>query len=269
MQEWRLINFGYSDGAMNMAIDEAVSQTMVEGVVPPTLRFYGWRPPCLSLGYAQKASEVEWDVCGSLGVDVVRRPTGGRAILHDQEVTYSVIAPEENPLVSGTILQSYLKLSQGLLRGLRKLGIEAEMVSHKDLDELGTSACFDSPSFYEMVVGGRKTVGSAQTRKNGVLLQHGSIILDIDADMLFSVLSFRNEEVRNRMKQAFRSKACSLQDAAGRKLDYQEVSEAIASGFCEALGITLVEGKLTPAEIALARKLAETKYGSDEWNRKR
>ena len=269
MQEWRLLNSGYQDGAMNMAIDEALVIAVSEGIVPPTIRFYGWTPACLSLGYAQKASEVYWEECADRGIGVVRRTTGGRAILHDREVTYSVVAAEDNPLVSGTILQSYLKISQGLLLGLQKLGIPAEVISHKDLDKLGTAACFDSPAFYELVVKGRKAVGSAQCRKQGMILQHGSIIRDLDIEQLFAVLTFSSEEVRNKMKVAFKRKACSLEEAAGRRLSDEEVIENVTAGFAEGFGIRLVPGKLTEREIELAKELVEKKFGTDEWNLKR
>ncbi|HZW83257.1 MAG TPA: lipoate--protein ligase family protein [Candidatus Deferrimicrobium sp.] len=269
MQKWRLIHSGYTSGARNMAIDEAITVAVGEGSVPPTIRFYGWNPPCLSLGYAQKAGEVEWEVCRQYGVDVVRRPTGGRAILHDQEVTYSLTAPEEDPLVSGSILESYLKISRGLLAGMEKIGIKAEIVSHKDLSGLGTGACFDSPSFYELVVQGRKAVGSAQTRKNGTVLQHGSIIRELDVEQLFAVLHFPKSEIRARMKEAFKNKACSLQEVAGRSLTDQEIIQAMGQGFAEGLGIDLVTGSLSKRELELAEELELNKYNSVEWNQKR
>ncbi len=269
MQEWRLLNSGYSNGATNMATDEAIALAMAEGIVPPTIRFYGWIPACLSLGYAQKAGEVDWDICAEKGVEVVRRPTGGRAILHDREVTYSIIAREDNPLVSGSILESYLKISEGLLIGLRNLGVPAEMVSHKDLDKLGTAACFDSPSWYEIVVDGRKMVGSAQTRKNGIVLQHGSIIRDMDTEMLFSVLNFPSSEARSRMKEGFRRKACSLQEVLCKEITDQEVIERVTAGFAEAFGIKLVTGDLIPEEKVFIQELVQAKYADPEWNNKR
>ena len=187
----------------------------------------------------------------------------------DQEVTYSVIAPEDNPLVKGTILQSYLKISQALLVGLQNLGISAKMVSHKDLEALGTAACFDSPSFYELVVDGKKAVGSAQTRKNGILLQHGSIIRELDVDLIFKVLKFPSEEIRNRMKEAFRSKACSLQEAVGRTLSDREIMTAVSEGFKRAFGIKLIDGTLQTEEQNVALDLVNSKYGTDQWTKKR
>lgn len=269
MQEWRLVNSGNLSGALNMAIDESIAQTVAAGMAPPTLRFYGWDPPCLTLGYAQREAEVDWDGCAAQGISVVRRPTGGRAILHDQEVTYSIIAPEDHPVVRGPILVSYLKISQGLLLGMQKLGINAQMTFRKDKRKLRTAACFDSPSFYEMVIDGKKLVGSAQTRKNGVLLQHGSIIREMNADLLFSVLSFSSEEIRVRMKQAFLQKACSLQQAVERELTDNEIVSAVREGFAEAFKVRLVNLELTTEEMKIAEELVHTKYGSDDWNRKR
>lgn len=266
MQEWRLIITGYMSGAQNMAIDEAILKISADGDTPPTLRFYGWTPACLSLGFAQKATEVDWDRCSQHRIDVVRRPSGGRAILHDQEVTYSIVAPDNNSCVSGTILESYLKISQGLRIGFRRLGIEAEIVSHKDLDRLGTSACFDSPSFYELTVGGKKVVGSAQTRKNGFLLQHGSIIRNLNEDLLFEVLAFPNEELRTRVKQAFKRKACSLQEILNRKIIDDEIVEAMVKGFSEAFEVKLLKDELSIAETELAQNLVDSKYTTDEWN---
>ncbi|HWJ02450.1 MAG TPA: lipoate--protein ligase family protein [Verrucomicrobiae bacterium] len=269
MQEWRLLYSGYSNGALNMAIDEAIAMAVAGGEAPPTIRFYGWVPACLSLGYAQRAEEVEWEACTARGIDVVRRPTGGRAILHDREVTYSVIAKEDNPLVSGTILESYLKISRGLLAGLNKLGIPAEMVSHKDLDKLGTAACFDSPSWYEIVVNGKKMVGSAQTRKSGVVLQHGSIIRDMDADTLFEVLAFANPETRNRLKEVFRRKACSVREVIQRDISDADIIAGMTDGFKQAFEVELRLMGLSEREQELARELVDTKYGNAEWTKKR
>lgn len=269
MQEWRLVNSGNLSGALNMAIDEAIAQTVAAGIAPPTLRFYGWEPPCLTLGYAQREAEMDWGACAAQGISVVRRLTGGRAVLHHQEVTYSIAAPENNPVVSGTILESYLKISRGLLLGLQKLGLDAQMVFRKDTAKLRSAACFDSPSFYEMLINGKKAVGSAQTRKNGVLLQHGSIIREMNVDLLFSVLNFSSEETRLRLKQAFLRKACSLQQAVGRELTDNEIISAVTEGFAEVFKVRLVNLELTPEEMKTAEDLVLTKYGRDDWNRKR
>lgn len=121
--EWRLLKTGFADGATNMAIDEAILLAVAEGKAPPTLRFYGWEPPCLSIGYSQSMGEVDVDRCRKAGIGLVRRPTGGRAILHADELTYSVVAPQTEPRVAGGVIESYRRLSLGLVAGLRALSL--------------------------------------------------------------------------------------------------------------------------------------------------
>ena len=178
---WRLLNTQHLDGATNMAIDEAISRAVKADLVPPTLRFFGWQPACLSLGQAQPGGDVDQAACRSAGVDVVRRPTGGRAILHTDELTYSVIAPEREPRVAGTIVESYKRLSEGLLNGLMLIGVPTRQVERPDeRDRDQGPVCFEVPSNYEIVFDGKKLVGSAQMRKAGVVLQHGTIPLHGD-----------------------------------------------------------------------------------------
>jgi len=270
MQTWRYLPYAVNTGAANMAIDEAIMQALVSGAAQePTLRFYGWNPPALSLGYAQSfAKEVDEEACCRAGIDIVRRPTGGRAVLHQYELTYSVIAPEHEEHVRGTIIESYLKISQALLAGLQALGIPAGMVEHGNLAGMGSAACFDAPSWYELVVAGRKLVGSAQVRKEGVLLQHGSLILHFDAALLFSLLKFKSEGIRERLLAGFKEKACALDEVWPRPLTRNELEQAICQGFRAVMGIDLRPGRLSQAEEVLARDL-ENKYRSDAWTKKR
>ena len=149
-QVWRLLRTGKRSGAENMAIDEAILIAGGEGKVPPTIRFYGWEPPTLSIGYFQRAArEVDLERLRERGVGLVRRPTGGRAVLHDKELTYSVIAPENLPGMPSSVIQSYRLISTGLLEGFRRLGLSAEMVSLEEPAARNGSpdsaACFDSP----------------------------------------------------------------------------------------------------------------------------
>ncbi|CAA7602858.1 Biotinyl protein ligase (BPL) and lipoyl protein ligase (LPL), catalytic domain [Acididesulfobacillus acetoxydans] len=266
---WRYLPFEVRTGAENMAIDEAILLTLTRSREPvPTLRFYGWEPAALSLGYAQSyAKEVAEEACREAGIDVVRRPTGGRAVLHQYELTYSVVAPEADEHVQGTVMESYLKISRALLAGFRTLGIPADM-AHGDLAAAGSAACFDAPSWYELVVGGRKLVGSAQVRKDGILLQHGSIILHFDADLLFRVLRFPSEEVRQRVLAAFRRKACALDEVWPRPLSRAELEQALCDGFAEVMGVRFVTPGLSAAEQALAESL-RSKYLGDAWTRRR
>jgi lipoate-protein ligase A len=263
-----------------MAIDEAILTAHSEGLVPPTVRFYGWNPPTLSIGYFQKAeSEVDFAAVERSGVGFVRRATGGRAVLHDQELTYSIIVSEDYPGMPTTVNEAYKVLSEGLVLGFRKLGLRAEMVSLASEEEkekystAGSAACFDSPSWYELVVEGRKVAGSAQTRQKGVVLQHGSILLELDIELLFSLLRFSSDKLKQRMMESFSRKAVAINDVC-REIDHELVTleqaeAAFKAGIAEGLGITLVEGELTSFEIELADKLARDKYGHEEWNLKR
>lgn len=287
MKTWRLIHSGHLSGPANMAIDEAILRGVAQGG-RPTLRFYGWEPPAISVGVFQDLeNEIDLVMCKSLGIDVVRRPTGGRAVLHDVEVTYSLILPEESGIIPKGITESYRAVSEGIVRGLASLGLDAKMVSLRRKGDKAPStqaprsgryvitveapdqgsasaACFDSPSWYEVTVGGKKIVGSAQMRRMGVLLQHGSIPLELDAEKFFACLKFPSRESRKRAKAAFLARATSVREELGRDVSFIEVSEAIAQGLKEALGITFVEGELTPFELETAERLF-AKYAHLDW----
>ena len=269
---WRLIDTGYRTGPENMAIDEAIQRAHGRGEVPPTLRFYGWEPACVSIGYFQSmAGEIDLDRVRAGGWGYVRRPTGGRMIFHHLELTYSVAIREE--ILPGGVMETYKELSRGLLEGLRLLGGTPELSGGESdprrRDPGGShTACFDSASAYELTVGSRKIAGSAQTRKDGVMLQHGSIMLDMDVDLLFSFLKVP-DELRVRLKERFVRKATSIKEALGKDVSYSEAREAFAQGFARALGLTLVPGDLTEAEKADAAALVAEKYGNDSWNLKK
>lgn len=275
MLQWRFIESGANNAAMNMAIDEAILLCHSENLVPPTLRFYTWEPGGVTLGYFQKlAKEIDIEGCGKRAVDYVRRLTGGRAVLHDRDFTYSVIIREENPLIPQGILDSYKELSRGIIAGLNLLGVQAQVLaldqdSSKEKKKDLSVACFDSPSWYEVVIGGKKIVGSAQTRKEGVLLQHGSILLELDVEKLFDVLKTPSLRVKERIKEEFPNRAISLAQVLGRKIGYEDLLAVMKEGFGQALGIKLIEGELTPREKELAQELYQTKYTAQEWNERR
>ena len=281
--EWRLIKDSYHTGFMNMAIDEAIMIAHREGLVPPTIRFYQWSPPAVSLGYFQDLQkEIDVDVCQDMGIDIVRRPTGGKAVLHDKELTYSFIIRENHPLVNDSILETYKKISRGMIRGLSYLGITAEIVPlreklkseslpkgeksethHSDFK----SICFSVPSQYEVQVEGKKIVGSAQVRKREIVLQHGSLLIELEKDKLFSVFNFPSVQIRERFKTRF--DATSLEEILKRKINFSELSEILPRGFEEEFGVRLVEGKLTEQEEKISKELLENKYSTYEWNYER
>ncbi|CCF15805.1 biotin/lipoate A/B ligase family protein [Brevibacillus laterosporus GI-9] len=276
MEKWRYVVTPPMSPEMNMAIDEAILTLHSQGKVPPTVRFYTWNPATLSIGYFQKMEkEINIDEVKRLGLGLVRRPTGGRAVLHDAELTYSVIVSEDHPQMPKSVTEAYKVISMGLLHGFQKLGLKAEMVSLATEEEKakynspGSSACFDSPSWYELVVEGKKVAGSAQTRQKGVILQHGSILLDMDVDLLFSLLTFPSERVKERMMNSFKQKAVTINEVSSKPISLEEAIEAFYQGFAEGLGIELIPMDLTDEEQQLAKELAENRYRTDEWNFRR
>lgn len=276
---WRIIDSGPASGAVNMAVDEAIMREYIAGRVPPTIRFYAWRPAAVSLGYAQRAQqEIDFAACRQAGIDVVRRLTGGRAVLHDAEVTYSVVVNERHPLLPATITGSYQVLSRGLVAGLRLLGVAADMVvpaaaygqrrPRVSTGNTATAACFDSPSQYEIAVAGKKLVGSAQVRKHGVILQHGSILLAFDPVKLASVFNLPLA-ARDELSTVLVQRATSLRLVLGRAVAYEEAVCALRQGLCATIAQENTTGILTAAEQSLAKELARVKYGCDSWTFRR
>ncbi len=257
---WRLLDTHDLDGATNMAIDEAISRAVKANLVPPTLRFFGWQPACLSLGQAQPGGDVDQAACRAAGVDVVRRPTGGRAILHTDELTYSVIAPEREPRVAGGIVESYKRLSEGLLDGLLLMGVPTRQVEQPDdHDRDQGPVCFEVPSNYEIVFDGKKLVGSAQMRKAGVVLQHGTLPLYGDIARISLYLAKHPDQDR------VRKRATTVEAAIGRVIDFDAAARSMAQGFARALHLQLEAGELIAEEKAWAEELRREKYAADEW----
>lgn len=250
-----------------MATDEAIAEHVGAGQAPPTLRFYAWEPACLSLGYAQRVSDVDKERLRALGWNMVRRLTGGRAILHVDELTYSVSAPIGEPRVEGGVVESYRRLSQGLLTGLQMLGaaVHAERAAEGARGFSG-AVCFEVPSDYEITAQGKKLLGSAQTRRSGMLLQHGALPLFGDITRICDVLTFASEAGRETARERVRGRAITLEEAMGSRLDASQVAKAIAQGFAQALNLSFEKGTLSLHEHARADKLRATKYATAEWN---
>ncbi|MBY0145651.1 biotin/lipoate A/B protein ligase family protein [Neobacillus niacini] len=273
---WRFIDSGNCSPSFNMALDEALLEWHSEGKIPPVIRFYGWEPAALSIGYFQKVEkEIDLEAVKAQGLGFVRRPTGGRGVLHEHELTYSVIVSEEHPEMPKTVTEAYRVISEGILKGFHQLGLEAYFAVPKTDEERSalkdprSAVCFDAPSWYELVVEGRKVAGSAQTRQKGVILQHGAILLDLDEDKLFSLFKYPNERVKERMKSAFKNKAVAINEISPRKITLEEAKEAFYKGFAVGLNIELESYQLTEEELAYVNKIAKERYESDEWNFKR
>ncbi|MDU4600877.1 MAG: biotin/lipoate A/B protein ligase family protein, partial [Staphylococcus warneri] len=204
------------------------------------------------------------------GYGLVRRQTGGRGVLHDKELTYSVIVPESHPKMPSTITEAYRVISQGLLEGFKNLGFDTYFAvprskeEREKLKQPRSSVCFDAPSWYELVVEGRKIAGSAQTRQKGVILQHGSILQDIDIDELFDLFIFKHDRLKAKMKEAFVDKAVAINDISEQHITLNEMEKAFEDGFKKGLQITFKPLTLTDAQLEEVRALEE-KFRSDDW----
>lgn len=250
MREFRLILDGPLPGAENMAVDEALLRAFEAGIsATPTLRLYGWSEPTISAGYLQNVAPFL-----GLGLPVVRRATGGRAVLHQFEATYSVVAPSGEPPFEGGILEAYSVISRCIVAALRHFGIEAEFSKGSGAAGRHAEACFFSPSRFEVLVGGRKLVGSSQRRYKKAFLQHGSIIFSLDTELNKKVFG---EEVLSRM--------CSVGEF--KDISPEEFRPALINGFEKGLGAALVPGALGQRENYLKASLLSAKYSKGEWNR--
>ncbi|MBM7645102.1 lipoate-protein ligase A [Scopulibacillus daqui] len=268
MEKWLFIDSGINTPAFNMALDEALLDWHSQGLIPPAVRFYGWDPPGFSVGYFQKTKgKIDYEAVEKHGYELVRRPTGGRAVLHDNELTYSVIVSENHDMMPKSVSQAYRVISKGLLEGYKKLGIKAEFsIPEGKLGMTGSAVCFDEASWYELIVDGKKAAGSAQTRQKGVILQHGSIPISMDVEALFDCFIYPSDRVKQRALQSFINKAVSINDCAGRKVSLDEVKEAFYDGFKKGLDIEFEPCTLNNEQLAIVHDIAENKYLSQKWN---
>ncbi|MEK6268994.1 MAG: lipoate--protein ligase family protein [Planococcus sp. (in: firmicutes)] len=271
--KWIFINSGEGTPSFNMALDEALLNWHSQGLIPPVIRFYGWQPAALSIGYFQKVEkEIDMEAVERLGLGFVRRPTGGRGVLHEHELTYSIIVSEAYPDMPETVTEAYRVLSEGLLKGFQNLGLEAYFSvpdtenKRADLKKPKSAVCFDAPSWYEMVVEGKKVAGSAQTRQKGVILQHGAILIDLDAEKLLSVFKFQNEEAKERMRVKIPEKAVAINSLRAKPATAEECVVAFKAGFEQALSIELEPYILTEQQLAEVKALEQKKYANSEWN---
>jgi lipoate-protein ligase A len=262
-KEWRFVDSGTSDGFTNMALDEAMLHAHEKGLTPPTLRVYGWTPPALSVGYFQSvAKDVDEQKCLENGIDVVRRKTGGRSVLHKDELTYSVVASGGCGFPRG-LIGSYKAISQGLIAAYRILGLEVHLAPHRG--NHSAAACFNSSSFSDLTCQGRKIAGSAQFRKGDVLLQHGSLPISLDAGLFFSVLRFPSTSSREKAMSVYSQQATCITEMLGRSVCLPELKEALFQGFQEAFGIRFCIDTLSSYEVDLGSELVAEKYGNSAW----
>lgn len=269
-QLWRFVDTGNGEPAFNMALDEALLLTHEAGSAPPTLRVYGWCQPTLSLGYAQNArQEVELAACQAQGVAVVRRPTGGRAVLHDQEVTYSVVMPillRDGP---NTLTAHYHRIGLALAAALQRLGLPVRLarpqVRAVPGHGLASPACFAALSRYELSVAGKKIVGSAQKRAQRALLQHGSIPLWLDRQRLFQCLRVPPKRCAALVQDAYTTMG-AMNEILTTPVTPRAVHDALRQAFGATFDVELVEAPVSPEEWRLAQQLQAAKYTTEAWN---
>ncbi len=265
---WRVIRMGAEEGAFNMALDEALLEAVGRGDSPPTLRLYAWQPACLSLGYSQPAADADRAGLARHGWQLVRRPTGGRAILHTDELTYAVIAPLDEPHARGSVLESYRRLSAGLLAGLERLGLPVradEVYPQAQGEPTRGPVCFEVPSNYEITLGKKKLIGSAQSRRLGGLLQHGSLPLGGDLDRIVQALTFPSEAERREAGQRLLARATTVESYLGYAPTWEQAADALMEGFHSALEIAFEPSEITPGELARMRELVTEKYANESW----
>ncbi|RLL42041.1 lipoate--protein ligase family protein [Oceanobacillus piezotolerans] len=270
-EDWYFLDSGHLDGAINMALDECLLNWHSKRIIPPTLRFYGWNNPTLSAGQFQKVHRsINFAAIQNYQCQFVRRLTGGSAVLHDDELTYSIVVSEDHPAIPTSIREAYHILSKGLYEGYKNLGIQVDYAyPDRESSRENTAVCFEKAAFYEMVVDGKKLSGNAQTRKNGVLLQHGSIPMSMNIDMLYNLFQFPSEKIKQRKREAFKTKAITINELTNKNHTYDMMKAAFLEGFKIGLNISLHPFELNENQWDEVHHLAETKYRSDDWNFKR
>ena len=249
--DWRLLEFSGNNAAMNMAIDEAILTTCSKKQSPNTIRLYRWNPSAVSVGFFQSVeAEVNLDACKAEGVDVVRRLTGGGAVFHDSlgEVTYSLIAGEDEPFIPKDIIRSYEVICGGIINGLQSLGLNASFHAVNDI-----------------IIGGKKISGNAQTRRLGIVLQHGTILVDADLEKMFNLLRVSDKKIRDKMIVSAQQRVTTLKRELSKKPSLEDVAESLERGFEKALNLRFTKGSLTKEEMTLAEDLSKEKYSNPEW----
>ena len=248
--QWRLIDMRIENAPTQMAIDEAIAIARIPQGTPNTIRLYRWNPSAVSIGYFQSIEkEVNLPACKEYGVDVIRRITGGGAVYHDYngEVTYSLVAPESDPKMPRDILESYQLICGAIVNGLKHIGVDSEFKPVNDI-----------------AAGGKKISGNAQTRRHGVVLQHGTVLVDSDIQRMFQVLRVSDAKISDKMIKAVEERVTNIRRHLGKPISFDEIRDALVKGFEKTFGIELVPGKLTAEEERLVEEL-KAKYMSREW----
>lgn len=251
-KKWRLINSSLSGASFNMALDDAISTCVRKGSSPPTLRLYSWSIPSVSIGHFQKTDDIDIEYCRHAGIPIVRRPTGGRAILHFKELTYSFSAKTDDAFFSKSLFDTYKKISTAFYLAFKKIGLSPEVKRVKKSGRIRNPLCFQSASYAEMKINNRKIIGSAQKRWSDGFLQQGSIPYIIDfpeMQKIFSLSSIHNID----------STMTGLKTLVS-DLDDNKFRDIVKASFEETFNVRLVISLPSEEEKTLALKLESEKY---------
>ncbi len=258
MQFMRIIIQGHHHAFFNMAFDEAISEAIRQKLSPPTLRIYQWDRPSISIGYFQKISDIDIDYCNKMGYPVVRRLTGGKAILHDSELTYSFSALKDSSLFKGSLLENYIIVSEALILGLKLNGINAKIsLKRKRTPIHKNPACFKTLSYGEITVNGKKVIGSAQKKFSNAFMQQGSILMSFNAMELRNVLQCNNDEDYHEIG--------SINDF-DPEISFNDLRNSLKEAFEKTLRVKMISDSPTEFELNLAKELVRNRYLTQEWN---
>ncbi len=252
---WRLLRDGDLPGARNMARDVALLESVSDDRSAPALRLYGWSPPCLSLGRHQRSDAADLEFCRVRGIDVIRRPTGGRALLHHLELTYTLVAPLGEEPIPRHLQEAYRWICEPLVAACRSLGVDAELTSGEVNLQLPSPAstipCFQAPAGGEVVVAGRKLIGSAMRSHGGAILQHGAILLDWDGRLQAGSMGLEDDRF-------LRPAITTLAEQLDEMPDRPALEEAFITAFSDHLDVAFEKGTFTAAESAREEELIHT-----------
>ena len=250
-KEWRSIPFTSNNPNVNMAIDEAIMIARSKNIVPNTLRLYSWKPSAVSIGIFQNVEdEINLDYVNKSSIEVIRRITGGGTVYHDEfgEVTYSIILKENDPIVPTSILESYDVLCQGVINGLKRIGLDCKFIPINDI-----------------IVNNKKISGNAQTRRNHVILQHGTILVNVNVEKMFDVLKVSDEKIKDKIISSVQERVTSVNNEINNNISLKEVASVMKDGFNDALKVNFIDGQLTNEEVVLMTELSKNKYSNDKW----
>lgn len=255
------------NGVENMALDEVILSSIDSMDTPMTLRLYGWDPPCLSLGYTQTVADIDRERIKTRGWEWIRRPTGGRAILHTDELTYSIIGPTEHAVLQGAVLESYQRLSAGIKGALELIGLSVEIQKTKQVQDTHTDnpICFEVPAPYEITVDNRKLIGSAQHRRRQGVLQHGTLPLRGDLGRIADTLVYDSQVEREKARKRVREKALTVEDALGHSISWEAAADAFIAGFENEFGVRLMPFDIPREWASDLEDIKNNRYLNQKW----